>query len=52
MDYVAFSPEFLYHMSNMIRSSIGAISGVGIYTFVLLLGLLSFLNFIQKITSQ
>lgn len=52
MDYVAFSPEFLYQMANMIRSGIGALFSVGIYIFVILLGLCTFLDFIHKIFDQ
>lgn len=49
MDYVAFSPEFLYQMAGMIRSGIGAVFSVGMYVFLLLLGLFAFLNFIRSI---
>lgn len=49
MDYVAFSPEFLYQMAGMIRSGIGAIFSVGLYVFVLLIGLFSFLNLVRSI---
>lgn len=37
MDYLAFSPEILYHMANMIRSNIGTIFSVMIYTFFIIL---------------
>ncbi len=49
MDYIAFSPEFLYQMAGMIRSGIGAVFSVGLYIVVLLLGLFTFLNFIRSI---
>lgn len=49
MDYVVISPEFLYLMANMIRSSIGAMFSVGIYITVILLGLFSLINLIYKI---
>lgn len=49
MDYVALSPEFLYQMAGMIRSGIGAVFSVGMYVFLLLLGLFAFLNFIRSI---
>ena len=46
MDYVAFSPEFLYQMANMIRSGIGAVFSVGLYAFILLIGLFAFLKLV------
>lgn len=49
MDYIAFSPEFLYQMAAMLRSSIGAIFSVGLYVFLILLGLCIFLDFINNI---
>lgn len=49
MDYVAFSPEFLYQMANMISSGIGAVFSVSLYVFILLIGLFAFLRFIRSI---
>ena len=46
MDYVAFSPEFLYQMANMIRSGIGAVFSVGLYVFILLIGLFAFMKLV------
>jgi len=50
MDYVAFSSDYLYQMADMIRSAIGSLFSVGIYVFMLLLGLNVFLNIIHNIS--
>ena len=43
MDYIAFSPEFLYGMANMIRASVGSIFNIGIYVFCCCRGCVFFL---------
>ena len=49
VDYVAFSPEYLYQMTAMLRSGIGAIASVALYAFLVIFGLLIFLDFINHI---
>jgi hypothetical protein len=52
MDYIAFSPEFLYGMANMIRSAVGSVFSVGFYIFLILLGLRVFLSMVQGIGGE
>lgn len=52
MDYIAFSPEFLYGMANMIRSAVGSVFSVGFYIFLILLGLRVFLSMVQSIGGE
>ena len=49
MDYAVISPEILYWAAGMIRSVIGTLFSVGIYIFMLLLGLHVFLDIINSI---
>lgn len=49
MDFLAFSPEYLYHVANMLRSNIGSIFSVMIYTFLGLLGLYVTIEIIDRL---
>lgn len=47
MDYLAFSPEYLYHVANMLRSNIGAIFSIFFYPFFVILGLYTAIDIID-----
>ena len=49
MDFLACSPEYLYHVANMLRSNIGSIFRVMIYTFLGLLGLYVTIDIIDRL---
>lgn len=49
MNYLGFSPEYLYHVANMLRSNIGSIFSVMIYAFLGLLGLYAAIEIIDRL---
>jgi hypothetical protein len=49
MDFLAFSPEYLYHVAGMIRENIGSIFSVMIYAFLGLLGLYATIEIIDRL---
>lgn len=36
-EYLAFSPEYLYHVGSMLRANLGTVVGIGIYVFMIVL---------------
>lgn len=48
-DYLAFSPVYLYHIMNMLRTNIGAIFTVAIYIFFIVLSIYVTLQIISHI---
>jgi len=49
MDYLAFSPEYLYRMAWMLRENIGTIFSVSLYTFLIVLGVFVVIEIICNI---
>lgn len=47
MDYVVFSPEYLYHMAWVIRSNIGTVFSVALYLFLAVLSVFIVLRIIS-----
>lgn len=47
LDYVVISPEYLYHMANMIRSNVGSIFSIALYLFIAVLSLYVLINIIS-----
>lgn len=49
MEYVVFSPEYLYHMANMIRANVGSIFSVSFHLFLAVLSIYIMVHLIDFI---
>lgn len=49
MEYVVFSPEYLYHMANMIRANVGSIFSVSLHLFLAVLSIYIMVHLIDFI---